>query len=57
MKKHNERLDFTVSACVSYDVKKRLYEIADRENTTISDIARVFLEKGVSEYKEGNGNG
>lgn len=52
MKKHNERLDYTVSACLSFDIKKRLYEIAELEKTTVSDVTRKLLEKAVSEYKE-----
>ena len=52
MKKHNERLDFNVSTWVSLDLKNRLYEIADRENTTVSNITRRLLEKAVSEYEE-----
>jgi hypothetical protein len=54
MANHKERLDFNVSTWVSLDVKKKLYEIADHEKTTVSKIARRFLEKGVSEYKEVN---
>lgn len=57
MKRHNERKDFLVSAWVSFDLKKKIYEIAAHENTTVSDIARRCLEKGVSEYEEVKGNG
>jgi hypothetical protein len=57
MASDKERLDFNVSTWVSLDVKKRLYEIAELENTTVSKIARRFLEKGVSEYKEVIDNG
>lgn len=56
-KKHNERLDFLVSTWVSFDTKRLLHEIAYNEQTTVSEIARRFLEKGISEYKEANDNG
>ena len=57
MANNKERLDFNVSTWVSLDVKKRLYEIAAREKTSVSDITRRFLEKGLSEYEEVNDYG
>ena len=57
MKKHNERLDFNVSTWVSLELKNKLYEMAERENTTVSNIARTLLEKGLGEYEEVNNYG
>lgn len=57
MTNNKERLDFNVSTWVSLDVKKRLYEIAELEKTTVSKIARRFLEIGVNEYEEVKDNG
>jgi predicted DNA-binding protein len=42
---------------ITVDTKKRLYEIAESENTTVSEIARRFIEKGINEYKEDKNNG
>ena len=50
-------LYYVVSAAVSRDVKSKLYEIAYRENTTVSELARRLLEKAVKEYEEVNDYG
>ena len=57
MKKHTDKLDFLVSTWVTFDLKNELYQIAYREKTSVSDIARRLLEKGVSDYKEVSVNG
>lgn len=57
MKNNKGRLDFNVSTWVSFDTKKRLYEIAELEKTTVSDITRRLLEKAVNEYEEENEDG
>jgi hypothetical protein len=54
---HRSRLDFNVSTWVSLEVKQKLYEIAELENTTVSNITRRFLEEAVSAYKEVTNNG
>lgn len=52
MKKHNERFDYNVGAWVSFDTKKKLYEIAELEKTSVSDLVRRLLEKALHEYEE-----
>ena len=32
------------------ETKKRVCEIAKQERTTVSDVMRTFIEKGVAEY-------
>ena len=48
--KQSQGYDYNVSTWVNYDVKKKLYEIAERENRTISNIVREIIEKGVVGY-------
>ena len=57
MKNYNERFDYNVSTWVSLDLKNKLYEIAEQENTSISNIVRLLLEKCVNEYMGVNVNG
>ena len=51
-KKINERLDYNVSTCVSFDLKNKLYRIANDANTTVSEVVRRILEKAIAEYME-----
>ena len=54
MKKYDEKVYFTVSAMVTYKTKKKLYEIAHLEKTTVSELTRRFIEKCLCEYEEVN---
>ena len=45
----DKRLDFNISTWVSREVKEKLYEIAERENTTVANVARSILEKTLVE--------
>jgi predicted DNA-binding protein len=44
--------DCHIQSMVNIEIKKRLYEIAIREKTTISDIVRKLVEKGIEDYEE-----
>lgn len=48
--KIKQTYDFNVSTWVTYDVKKKLYELANRNKVTVSHIVREIIEKGVDEY-------
>ena len=52
MKKQNERLDFPVSTWVSFDVKNKIYKMANDANITVSEVIRRVLEKAIAEYME-----
>ena len=52
-----EHFDFNVSTWVSLSVKQKLYEIAEQENSTIAEVVRNIIVKGLENYKEVNGNG
>lgn len=44
------KLDCRMNFMLTIDTKKRLKEIARQEETTVSDVMRTFIDKGVAEY-------
>lgn len=50
MKKLKQTYDYNVSTWVTYEVKKRLYEIAEAKDVTMGTLVREIIEKGIGEY-------
>ena len=50
-KDFKERYDFDVSSCVSYDVKRKIYELAEKEEVTVSTMVRLLIEEGLENYE------
>ena len=44
------KLDCRMNFMITIETKKRLKDIARKERTTVSDVMRTFIEKGVAEY-------
>lgn len=44
------KLDCRMNFLITIETKKRLKDIARKEETTVSDVMRTFIEKGVAEY-------
>ncbi len=50
MKPLRKRKEHIVSTWVDYDTKDALYKIAYHEGTSVANVARNLIEKGVKEY-------